>query len=74
MGREGVTYGAKENACLALVEELKDREHFEDVGELYWKGICLTEMGWEGVGWTDLAQDRVRWRVLVNTVTNFRIP
>ena len=54
--------------------KLKDREHFEDVGELYLKGICLTEMGWEGVSWTDLAQDRVRWRVLVNTVTNFRIP
>ena len=42
-------------------ENLKDRDHLEDVGEWY-----LTEMGWQGVGWTDRVQDRVRWRDLVN--------
>ena len=30
--------------------------------------------GWGGVVWIDLAQDRAKWGVLVNEVTNFRIP
>jgi hypothetical protein len=34
----------------------------------------LREIGWDGMDWIHLAQDRDQWRVLVNTVTNFRVP
>jgi hypothetical protein len=29
---------------------------------------------WNAVDWIRLAQDRDQWRVLVNTVTIFRVP
>jgi hypothetical protein len=34
----------------------------------------LREAEWDNVDWIDLAQDRDQWSVLVNTVTNFRVP
>jgi hypothetical protein len=36
--------------------------------------MVLGEVGWGGVDWIDLAQVKDRWRVLVNSVTNFRVP
>jgi hypothetical protein len=34
----------------------------------------LRENGQDRMDWTDLAQDRDKLRVLVNTVTNIRVP
>jgi hypothetical protein len=34
----------------------------------------LGETGWEDVDWILLVQDRDQWRVLVDTVTNLRVP
>jgi hypothetical protein len=34
----------------------------------------LGEIRWDGMDWIDLDQDRGQWRVLVNTVTNLRVP
>jgi len=34
----------------------------------------LQEVGCRGVDWIELAQDRDKWHVLVNAVTNHRIP
>jgi hypothetical protein len=34
----------------------------------------LREVGWEGMDWIELIQDRDRWWVLVNAVTNLRVP
>jgi hypothetical protein len=34
----------------------------------------LVEVGWDDVDWIGLAQDRDRWRVLVNSVSNLRVP
>jgi hypothetical protein len=34
----------------------------------------LKEIDSEDVNWIHLAQDRKQWRVLVNTVTNLRVP
>jgi hypothetical protein len=34
----------------------------------------LQEVRWGDMDWIDLAQDRDRWLVLVNAVTNLRVP
>jgi hypothetical protein len=34
----------------------------------------LREIGCVDMDWIDLAQDTDQWRVLVNTVTNLRVP
>jgi hypothetical protein len=34
--------------------------------------MYLTD-GWGGMGWIHMAEDGDQWRVLVNTVTNFRV-
>jgi hypothetical protein len=34
----------------------------------------LREIAWGGMDWIDLAQDRDQWRVLVNMITNLRVP
>jgi len=40
--------------------DLRDKDHFEDVG-------------WEGMNWIDLAQDRNRRQAFVNTVMKLRV-
>jgi hypothetical protein len=37
-------------------------------------GMGLREVGWEDVDWIHLARDRDQWRILVNIVTNLRVP
>jgi hypothetical protein len=34
----------------------------------------IREIGQECVDWIDVGQARVQWEVLVNTVTNLRVP
>jgi hypothetical protein len=34
----------------------------------------LRNTGWDGIAWIHLTEDRDHWTVLVNTVTNFRVP
>jgi hypothetical protein len=36
--------------------------------------IDLREIELDGMGWTDLVQNRDQWRVLVNSITNLRVP
>jgi hypothetical protein len=36
--------------------------------------LDLREIEWDGVDWIDMAQDRGQWRVLVNMVSNLRVP
>jgi hypothetical protein len=54
-------------------ENLKGRDHSEDL----WMGDNIKmegrEIGFGGVDWIYLAQYRDRWRVLMNTVINHRV-
>ena len=54
---------------------MSERDHLEDPG-IDWKIILRwTFRKWDGgLVWIDLAHDRDRWRVLVNVVTNLRVP
>jgi hypothetical protein len=59
-----------------LSENLKGRDHSEDIGSdgkimLKW---ILGEIGWEGVDWMHLAQDRDQWQGLVNTEMDLWFP
>jgi hypothetical protein len=58
-----------------LVENLRERYHFEDPcigGRTILRWIFKKWDG--GMDWIDLAQDRDRWRALVNAVNSLRVP
>jgi hypothetical protein len=59
--------GEMRNAYKILVA--RPRRRWEDNNR-----IGLTEIGWEVVNWLYLPQDRDQWSVLVNMITNLRIP
>jgi hypothetical protein len=55
--------------------DLREGDHWGDPsvdGRITLKWILKK---WDGsMDWIELPQDRDRWRVLVNAVTNFRVP
>jgi len=58
-----------------LVENLKGRDHLEDLGiEEVNIRMYPREIGWESVDWMHLAQDRDQWQALVNMVMNLWAP
>jgi hypothetical protein len=64
------------NAYKVLAENLKGREHLEDLwvdGKILLEWI-LGKQGGEVVDWIRLAQYRDQWLALVNTVTKLRFP
>jgi hypothetical protein len=56
------------------LENLKGRDHMEDLGVDGRITLYLREIGLKGVNWSHLAQDRDPCRDLVNIVMNLRIP
>jgi hypothetical protein len=56
------------------LENLKGRDHMEDLGVDGRITLYLREIGLKGVNWIHLAQDRDQCRDLVNIVMNLRIP
>jgi hypothetical protein len=54
-----------------LLEELKERNHSEDLGV---DGMIPLKWSLNTVDWIDLAEDRVQQRAVVNTVMNLRVP
>jgi hypothetical protein len=56
------------------LENLKGRDHSEDLEYMDNIKMDLREIGQEDVDWMHLAQVRGQWRALVNTVMNFRVP
>jgi hypothetical protein len=46
----------------------------EPLGRPRRRWVDLLEIGWGCVDWIGLAQDKNNWRVLVNAVTNLRVP
>jgi hypothetical protein len=76
MGASRSTYVKNEKRITFSSENLKGRDHSEDVRVdvriiLEW---ILEKYGaklWNGLF---LAQDRNQWRILVNKVMNFRVP
>jgi hypothetical protein len=76
MGRTIRTYGERRGAYSVLVgkpgggrplgrSSRRSEDNFK---------TDLREVGWESVDWIDVTQDRDRWRVVVNAVTNLRVP
>jgi hypothetical protein len=56
------------------VEDLRIREHFEDLGVDGRIILKLFFKNWDGgVDWIALAQDRERWRAIVNAILKFRV-
>jgi hypothetical protein len=69
-------HGKDEKHAIFWLENLKGRDQLEDLGmdgKINIR-IDLREIWWEGLEWIHLAQDRDQRRVLVNTVTNLRVP
>jgi hypothetical protein len=62
------------NAYNILLGKPEGRDHSEDRSIGGKISMDLREIGWEVVDWMHLAQDRDQYRVLVNTVTNLRVP
>jgi hypothetical protein len=75
MGKSCGTHVKCENSTKTLVENLKGREHFGDLG-LFARIDCnikMREIWREDVDWISLAQDRIQLRALVNTAMNLRV-
>jgi hypothetical protein len=67
---------AKSNAYRILVGKLERKRLLGRLKRMRVDNIKmdLREIGCGGMDWIDLAQDRDQWRVLMNTITNFRVP
>jgi hypothetical protein len=57
-----------------LSENLKGRDHLEELGIDGNIILDLGEIVWEGVNWIHMAQDREQWWALVNVVMNLWVP
>jgi len=55
------------------LENLKRRDHSEDLGVNGKTIMDIRETGWKAVDRMYLAQERDQWRALVYTVTNLRV-
>jgi hypothetical protein len=68
--------GEKRNACRILVGKPEGKRPLGRPRRKWVDNIKmdLSEIEWYGMDWIDLALDRDQWRVLVNTVTKFRVP
>jgi hypothetical protein len=76
MGGKCSTNGEKRNSFRLLVRNLEGKRPLERP-KLVWVNnikMDLGEIGLSGLGWIDLAQDKEQWTVLVNSVTNLRVP
>jgi hypothetical protein len=56
------------------LENLKGRNHLEDLGVDGNITMDLREMGWEVADWMHLSQDRNQWRTLFKAVMNLWVP
>jgi hypothetical protein len=68
--------GEKRNAYIILVGKSEGKRPLGRPRRRWVDNIKmdLRDIGWDGMDWIDLAQNRDHWRVLVNTVTNLRVP
>jgi hypothetical protein len=68
--------GDKRSACRILVARPEGKRPLGRPRRRWEDNIKadLKEMGWESMDWIDLPLARDRWRVLVNAITNLRVP
>jgi hypothetical protein len=67
--------GGERGAYRVLLGNVRERDHFEDLGingRIILKWIFKTWNG--GMDQIDLVQDRERWRAFVNVIMNFHVP